>query len=191
MCAALMAALSFVGSAAVSAATQITVTPYENLSTTSPTVVAVSGSGLSPNTTVAIRQVGMHSVESPEFTGVLVEQLHKATTVTDSQGSFSVQVSVQYDVRTDQTSSNFCQNDTILRRICYLNVQYQDDATNEVIAQPKLYFGVSGPVIDDPTPPTTPVSKDECFNGGWKNFGSMFENQGKCVAFVSGSNRNP
>ena len=29
-----------------------------------------------------------------------------------------------------------------------------------------------------------PTSKDQCKNGGWRNFGSTFKNQGQCVAFV-------
>jgi hypothetical protein len=29
-----------------------------------------------------------------------------------------------------------------------------------------------------------PTSKDQCKNGGWKNFGTMFKNQGQCVKFV-------
>jgi hypothetical protein len=33
------------------------------------------------------------------------------------------------------------------------------------------------------TTPTEPTTKEECFKGGWQNFG--FNNQGACVAFVS------
>jgi hypothetical protein len=29
-----------------------------------------------------------------------------------------------------------------------------------------------------------PTRKEECKKGGWRNFGSMFNNQGQCVAFV-------
>jgi hypothetical protein len=29
-----------------------------------------------------------------------------------------------------------------------------------------------------------PESKDECKDGGWRNFGGTFKNQGQCVAFV-------
>jgi hypothetical protein len=29
-----------------------------------------------------------------------------------------------------------------------------------------------------------PTSKNQCKNGGWKNFGTMFKNQGQCVKFV-------
>jgi hypothetical protein len=34
-------------------------------------------------------------------------------------------------------------------------------------------------VVDSPPPPT---SKDQCKNGGYKQYG--FKNQGQCVAFV-------
>jgi len=29
-----------------------------------------------------------------------------------------------------------------------------------------------------------PTSKDECKNGGWRNYGTTFKNQGQCVAFA-------
>jgi hypothetical protein len=32
--------------------------------------------------------------------------------------------------------------------------------------------------------PTLPTSKEQCQNGGWRNYGSTFKNQGQCVAFV-------
>jgi hypothetical protein len=32
--------------------------------------------------------------------------------------------------------------------------------------------------------PVLPTSKAQCKNGGWRNFGAMFKNQGQCVAFV-------
>ena len=32
---------------------------------------------------------------------------------------------------------------------------------------------------------TGPTSKAQCKNGGWKNFGSMFKNQGQCVDLFS------
>jgi uncharacterized delta-60 repeat protein len=30
-----------------------------------------------------------------------------------------------------------------------------------------------------------PTNKDQCKNGGWKNFGTRFKNQGQCVRFVN------
>jgi hypothetical protein len=36
-------------------------------------------------------------------------------------------------------------------------------------------------VVDAPSPPT---SKQECKDGGWRDFGDLFWNQGQCVAFV-------
>jgi hypothetical protein len=32
--------------------------------------------------------------------------------------------------------------------------------------------------------PALPTSKDQCKNGGWRDFGDTFKNQGQCVAFV-------
>jgi DNA-binding beta-propeller fold protein YncE len=32
--------------------------------------------------------------------------------------------------------------------------------------------------------PRVPTSKDQCKNGGWRNYGTMFKNQGQCVTFV-------
>lgn len=32
--------------------------------------------------------------------------------------------------------------------------------------------------------PNVPTSKDQCKNGGYKDFGTMFKNQGDCVSFV-------
>ena len=37
-------------------------------------------------------------------------------------------------------------------------------------------------VIHDAAP--LPSSKEQCRNGGWRNFGPMFKNQGQCVAYV-------
>jgi len=39
--------------------------------------------------------------------------------------------------------------------------------------------------------PATPKSKDDCKNGGWKNFTNpAFKNQGDCVSFVATGGRN-
>jgi hypothetical protein len=35
-----------------------------------------------------------------------------------------------------------------------------------------------------------PTSKDQCKNGGWKNYG-VFKNQGDCVSFVATKGKNP
>jgi hypothetical protein len=33
--------------------------------------------------------------------------------------------------------------------------------------------------------PLVPAAKDQCKNGGWRNYGTTFTNQGQCVAFVA------
>jgi hypothetical protein len=38
--------------------------------------------------------------------------------------------------------------------------------------------------------PATPTSKDQCKNGGWRNYG-IFKNQGDCVSFVPTKGKNP
>jgi len=35
-------------------------------------------------------------------------------------------------------------------------------------------------------PQQIPTSKEQCKDGGWKNYGTMFKNQGQCVSFVEG-----
>jgi hypothetical protein len=72
------------------------------------------------------------------------------------------------------------------------------------------FLGVSGEISDCPlTPPAgaslspilsgdltvvdgspLPTSKDQCKNGGWRNFG-VFKNQGDCVSFVATGGKNP
>jgi hypothetical protein len=32
--------------------------------------------------------------------------------------------------------------------------------------------------------PSLPTSKEQCQNGGWRQFATAFKNQGECVAFV-------
>ena len=40
--------------------------------------------------------------------------------------------------------------------------------------------------------PATPTSKDDCKNGGWKNFTNpAFKNQGDCLSFVATGGKNP
>lgn len=39
-------------------------------------------------------------------------------------------------------------------------------------------------VVDAPPLPPSPTAKDQCRNGGWRDFGAMFKNQGQCVALV-------
>src|SRR6476646_3433729 len=36
-----------------------------------------------------------------------------------------------------------------------------------------------------PETTSTPTTKDDCKNGGWKNFSPAFKNQGDCVSFVA------
>jgi HYR domain len=45
-------------------------------------------------------------------------------------------------------------------------------------------YTVQGDVDVHDAPPL-PTTKDQCKNGGWKNFGSAFRNQGECVSFVA------
>ena len=51
-----------------------------------------------------------------------------------------------------------------------------------------LVGGVTDPLLNGRAvvfdAPLLPTSKAQCKNGGWRNFGTMFKNQGQCVAFV-------
>jgi hypothetical protein len=38
--------------------------------------------------------------------------------------------------------------------------------------------------------PPLPTSKEQCKDGGWRNFGSTFKNQGDCVSFVATKGKN-
>ena len=38
--------------------------------------------------------------------------------------------------------------------------------------------------------PPLPTSKDQCKNGGWQSFGTLFKNQGDCVSFVATGGKN-
>jgi len=74
------------------------------------------------------------------------------------------------------------------KRVYTVNVQNTvsaiDTATNTVIA---TISGFSCPIrIATAPPPQAPKSKDDCKDGGYKNFGLLaFENQGQCVKFVN------
>jgi hypothetical protein len=47
----------------------------------------------------------------------------------------------------------------------------------------------SGDIVVVDAPPL-PTSKDQCKNGGWRNYG-VFKNQGDCVSFVASRGKNP
>ena len=50
---------------------------------------------------------------------------------------------------------------------------------------------LSGNLVVHDTQPL-PTSKDQCKNGGWRNFGSTFTNQGQCMSFVAtGGKKQP
>jgi hypothetical protein len=55
---------------------------------------------------------------------------------------------------------------------------------------PSSLFLVGGDLVVHDAP-ATPVSKDQCKNGGWRDFGSVFKNQGDCVSFVATGGKNP
>jgi hypothetical protein len=85
----------------------------------------------------------------------------------------------------------------------FLFVVEDNAATGQPDRFENLPFPIDGPPLTDcsiavPAPtspiisgdlvvhdsPALPVSKDECKNGGWQSYGSTFNNQGQCVAFV-------
>ncbi len=44
-------------------------------------------------------------------------------------------------------------------------------------------YSLDGVTLD--STPNLPTSKDQCKNGGWRNYGRTFKNQGDCVSFVN------
>jgi len=48
-------------------------------------------------------------------------------------------------------------------------------------------ISVNGQVVGSPT---SPLTKDDCKNNGWKNFNPAFKNQGDCVSWVATAGRN-
>jgi hypothetical protein len=58
------------------------------------------------------------------------------------------------------------------------------------LAPTSLNGPVSGGDITVVDAPPLPASKDQCKNGGWKNFPG-FKNQGQCVSFVAMGGKNP
>jgi hypothetical protein len=53
---------------------------------------------------------------------------------------------------------------------------------NTVVYQPNSRIEFGDIVVVDAQP--FPTSKEQCKNGGWRDFGETFKNQGQCVAFV-------
>jgi hypothetical protein len=49
--------------------------------------------------------------------------------------------------------------------------------------------GATGIAISPVPSPSLPTSKDQCKNGGWRNFPG-FKNQGDCVSFVATGGKN-
>ena len=47
-----------------------------------------------------------------------------------------------------------------------------------------------GVAVRPVAPSRVPTTKDQCKNGGWRNFG-VFKNQGDCVSFVATGGKNP
>jgi hypothetical protein len=46
---------------------------------------------------------------------------------------------------------------------------------------------IAGDIVVHDAAATTPTDKSECKNGGWRNYGTTFKNQGDCLSFVATS----
>jgi hypothetical protein len=55
---------------------------------------------------------------------------------------------------------------------------------------PTAFNRTAGDIVIIDTP-AVPTSKDQCKNGGWRNFGSAFKNEGACVSFVATGGKKP
>jgi hypothetical protein len=193
--AAFLIAISSTVLVSAEAVVTVTVTPYDNLSKTSPTTVTVTGSGLEPNSEVALTQ---HSVApystaegDPHNDGVKVERVHRGVVTTSPSGTISTTAVVGYDIVPGGTI-NYCDfnraND--VRRLCFLELRYMDGPlAGEVIVQHPLYFGMSDPNGGggtDPEDPAGPMTKDDCKDDKWMGYTTLgFKNQGECVASVA------
>jgi hypothetical protein len=63
-----------------------------------------------------------------------------------------------------------------------------DLMTTRYGGDPTLFYRGESVVVDGPGP--GPTAKEQCKNGGWRNFG-VFKNQGDCVSFVATGGNNP
>jgi hypothetical protein len=54
-----------------------------------------------------------------------------------------------------------------------------------------LFFNASVDGVAVRSTRLLPTTKEQCKNGGWRNFGSTFKNQGDCVSFVATGGKNP
>jgi hypothetical protein len=74
-----------------------------------------------------------------------------------------------------------------------LSQRITDSGTADCAAPGSLTFGplnlMSGDIVVT-GPPPLPTSKEQCKNGGWRNFPG-FKNQGDCVSFVATGGQNP
>jgi hypothetical protein len=48
---------------------------------------------------------------------------------------------------------------------------------------------VTGDIVIHDAPPL-PTSKDQCKDGGWRDYGTTFKNQGQCVSYVATRGRH-
>ena len=87
------------------------------------------------------------------------------TFTTDSSGSFTTTVTVSTTLVNQLGNTVDCR---VTACVLFAN--------ERVVAEHHLTFAVA------------PTSKDQCKNGGWRNFG--FRNQGQCVSFVASGERS-
>jgi hypothetical protein len=67
------------------------------------------------------------------------------------------------------------------------------EATPTDCSEPSPFPGqtvTAGDIVVHDAPPLA-VTKDQCTNGGWRNYGTTFTNQGDCVSFVATGGKNP
>jgi hypothetical protein len=54
----------------------------------------------------------------------------------------------------------------------------------------QFFFAASVDRVAVQSTPAFPTTKEQCKNGGWRNFGTSFKNQGDCVSFVATNGKN-
>jgi hypothetical protein len=149
--------------AAAAPPTGPTVTTVSACTEELPFGVEGSVSGLEPNTSYGVRA---------EFSWGGSAGTIFTTDATGSSGLGGVRAPAPFEMRV----------------IIWLN---PDDDFDQDPGEPTVFDQVL--VVDRPCAPARPkepTSKEQCKNGGWRDFG-LFKNQGDCVSFVATRGKNP
>jgi hypothetical protein len=80
----------------------------------------------------------------------------------------------------------FAATDTYDANIFTASGAFADNGLFQVAFSPEIFDESFRSALTSPQQ-LFPTSKDQCMNGGWRDYGSTFKNQGQCIAFVEHS----